>query len=106
MGSSKKALFATFCLAMVPAFLSHFIWAISLAVVMYFVAFYATEKIEDDKKWWIIAAIVIGATLIMTPTHSTYFGIFFLLYFLTKCALEKRFIKHDFYAGALGVGLS
>jgi hypothetical protein len=106
MGSSKKALFAAFCLAMIPAFLSHFIWAISLSVTMYFVAFYAAEKIKDDKKWWWITALAVGGNLIITPTHSTYFGLLFLGYVVTKCVLEKKLLKPEIFAGLLGVGLS
>ena len=106
MNNSKKALFAAFCLAMIPAFLSHFIWAISLSVTMYFIAFYAAEKIQDDKKWWIVAGIAIGANLMITPTHSTYFGLLFLAYVATKCVLEKKLVKPEIYAGVLGVGLS
>ena len=106
MRNSKKALFATFCLAMVPAFLSHFIWAISLAVILYFVAFYATLKIEDESKWWIVAAFMVGGTLLLTPTHSTYFGLFFLLYFITLCVVHRKFMKYEFLAGLVGLGLS
>ncbi len=104
--STKKALFAAFCLAMVPAFLSHFIWAISMAVVLYFTAFYAAEKIEDDKRWWLVTAAMAGSALLMTPTHSAYFGIFFLAYVITKCALHKKLLFPDILAGAVGIMLS
>src|SRR3989338_859483 len=46
----NKALFATFALLSIPAFMSHFIWAISLTVPLYFVAFYALERMKYDKK--------------------------------------------------------
>ena len=105
-GSKKKALFSTFALAMIPAFLSHFIWAISLTVPLYFVAFYCTEKIEDDKKWILPSSLVIASTLTISPTHSTYFGLFFILYFITKMVLAKRFLRHLFFSGFLGLFLS
>src|SRR3989338_5458510 len=47
-GSKKKALFSTFALAMIPSFLSHFIWAIALTVPLYFVAFYCIERIKES----------------------------------------------------------
>src|SRR4030042_1450406 len=60
MGDKNKALFSTFCLAAVPAFMSHFIWAISLAVPLYFVAFYCLERIKQDKKWFIVSIAAIA----------------------------------------------
>ena len=45
----NKALFASFALASIPAFMSHFIWSISLTVPLYFVTFYALERIKYDK---------------------------------------------------------
>ncbi|MDP7115533.1 MAG: hypothetical protein QF632_04075 [Candidatus Woesearchaeota archaeon] len=104
--SSKKALIAAFCLAMVPAFLSHFIWALGMSVILYFVAFYATEKIGDDTRWWMVGAVAVGGNLLMTPTHSTYFGIFFVLYFATKCILERKVLIKEATAGIVGLMLS
>src|SRR3989344_5082914 len=106
MGSPRKALFSTFVLASVPAFLSHFIWALALSVPLYFVTFYAVEKIKHDKKWWIVAALVMVTTLTSSPTHSAYFGILFVLYFLAKMALERKFLLYPLLAGFLGVLLS
>jgi len=104
--SPKKALFSTFALFAVPAFLSHFIWGIALTMPLFFVSFYAVEKIKDDKKWWIIAGIVISATLTSSPTHSTYFGLFFIIYFVGRALFQRKFLLYEFLAGALGVLLS
>ncbi len=105
-GNKNKALFAAFIIAMIPAYLSHFIWAIALTMPLYFVAFYCTEKISEDKKWAMPSALVIASVLTISPTHSTYFGFFFALYFLTKTILEKKFLKHLFFAGISGALLS
>ncbi|MBS3102923.1 hypothetical protein J4458_05775 [Candidatus Woesearchaeota archaeon] len=104
--SSKKAFFSTFALFAVPAFLSHFIWAISITMPLFFISFYSVEKIKDDKKWLIIAAIVIAATLTSSPTHSTYFGLFFIIYFIARALAERKFLLHEFLAGFLGMLLS
>ena len=104
--SSKKALFSTFALFAVPAFLSHFIWAIAITMPLFFVSFYAVEKIKDDKKWWIIAAVVIASTLTASPTHSTYFGLFLVLYIITKIILERKLLLYHIFAGLFGVLLS
>ncbi|MBS3132170.1 hypothetical protein J4212_07065 [Candidatus Woesearchaeota archaeon] len=106
MKSSRKAAFAAFALFAVPAYLSHFIWALGFTMTLYFVSFYAAERIREDNKWWSIAAIVILTTITSSPTHSTYFGLFFLLYFFTRTAVERRFLKYEFMAGALAVFLA
>ena len=102
----NKALFATFALASVPAFLSHFIWSITLSVPMYFVAFYAVERIKHDRKWLFVSAVMIGAALTISPTHSTYFGMFFAIYYIIKVIAEKKFLVDYASAGIIGVLLS
>ncbi len=104
--SSKKALFSTFILFSVPAFMSHFIWAISLTMPLFFVAFYAIEKIKDDRKWIIVSATVIAAALTSSPSHSTYFGLFFVIYFIVKTLSEKKFMFYHLIACIFGVLLS
>jgi len=91
-GNYNKALFSTFALASVPAFMSHFIWSISLSVPLYFVSFYCLERIKYDKRWVILSVVMIGASLVVSPTHSTYFGIFFVLYYATKVILERKLL--------------
>lgn len=105
-GSMNKALFATFALASIPSFLSHFIWAISLSVPLYFACFYALERIKHDLRWWIISGIVMAAILISTPTHSTYFGLFFAIYLAAKLLADKKMLLPLAGAGALGISLS
>ena len=104
--NKNKALFATFALLSIPAFMSHFIWAISLAVPLYFVVFYALERIKWDKKWWIVATLSMATVLTATPTHSTYFGLFFVLYLVTKVILERKILIWHTLAGTLGLLLS
>ena len=97
--SSKKALYSTFALFAIPAFLSHFIWAIALTMPLFFVSFYAVEKIRHDKRWWIVAALIIMPTITSSPTHSTYFGLFFIIYFIARTLVERRLLIYEFLAG-------
>jgi len=106
VSNRNKALFATFALASIPAFLSHFIWALALSVPLYFVVFYAVERIKYDKRWWIVSGLVMFTALTSSPTHSTYFGLFFVLYLLTKMILEKKILINHALAGILGISLS
>jgi hypothetical protein len=105
-GSRNKALFAAFALFSIPAFMSHFIWGLSLAVPLYFVAFYAFERIKYDRKWWIVTGLVSVAPLTSSPTHSAYFGMFFVLYFLTKVLLDRKFLLYHAAGGLFGLSLS
>lgn len=105
-GNRNKALFAAFALLSIPAFMSHFIWSISLAVPLYFVVFYALERIKHDNKWWIIAALVLATGLTSSPTHSTYLGLFVLLYLITKMILERKVPAYHSMAGIFGVMLA
>ena len=89
-GNKNKALFATFALLSIPAFMSHFIWGISLSVPLYFVVFYALERIKYDKKWWIVTGLVSVGAFTSSPTHSTYLGLFIVLYYVTKVILGRK----------------
>jgi len=105
-GSRNKALFAAFALFSIPSFMSHFIWAISISVTLYFVVFYALERIKHDKKWWILTGLVMVAVLTSSPTHSTFFGLLFAFYVATKMILEKKILAYHALAGVLGLILS
>jgi len=106
IGNRNKALFATFALAAIPAYLSHFIWAVSLITTLFFPAFYCLERIKYDKRWWYAAALVIGGIMVVQPTHAFKFGIFFLIYWLVKALIERKFLLHTLLAGASGLLLS
>ena len=106
MGNRNKALFATFALASIPCFLSHFIWAISLTMPLIFVSFYCVERIKHDGKWWIVAALVMITTLTSSPTHSVYFGVLFVFYWLTKTIVQRKFLPYETLAGIAGLAMS
>jgi hypothetical protein len=103
--SRKKALFATFVITIIPCFLSHFIWASTLAIVLFFPAFYAAERIRVDKRWWMVAAVSIAGVLLSQPSNGGIFGMLFVMYWLAKVATGRSFNKHIFLAGVIGVAL-
>ncbi len=61
IGDRNKALFATFVLAAIPSYLTHFIWAHALAITLICPTMYAFERIKSDWKWSFTAAIMVGA---------------------------------------------
>ncbi len=93
MKSNKKALMATFILAMVPSFVSRFIWAHSLVITLLPVFLYALVKIEDNKRWAIIAGIVFGCTTLIQPTQPVKFFVMFLIFISIKLFKDKNLLK-------------
>ncbi len=106
LSSSKKALFAAFALFAMPAFMSHFIWAIALTIPLMFVSFYCLERIREERSWAIPAAIVIGATLTISPSHSAYFALFLAIAVALKTILARRFLWNEYFASAGGIAIS
>ena len=100
LNSSFTALLATAFLAAMPAYLSHFIWAISLMFPVLFASLYAFERIGSDRRWAYVAATVTAPGLVMTPSHSVYFALMLGLYALVKIA----FVKHRMHILLAGCG--
>ena len=114
--SDKIAIAAVFLLAVMPCFMSHFIWSQTLSLVLWFPALYALEKIREEKsaKWILATAMIIASILITEVFSALLFGIFFLVYFVIELAvktfkskpspsvLKKDSIRPFFLAGFLG----
>lgn len=98
--------FAAFCLFVIPSFMTHFIWATSLSLTLFFPAFYAVESTKDDKKWIFIAGILIASVLCTQITTSLAFGVLFIVYMLVKETIERHNSGYIFLAGVLGVALA
>ena len=64
------------------------------------------ERIKHDRNWLILAALAMVTAFTSSPTHGTYFGLFFALYFLAKTLLQRKFLVYDALAGILGAALS
>lgn len=90
MGNKQKALFATFVLAMIPCYQSHFIWAHSLAVTLLFPSMYCLERIKDDKRWMYTSILVISGILLTHPTQSIKIGMMFFIYFFVKSLYDRK----------------
>ena len=106
-GKRNKALFATFVLAAVPAYLSHFIWAAALAMTLFFPALYALEMMKHDKKWKWVAVAAIAGILVSQPTHAIVLFSMMLMYMLVKFISEKDIISHATAAlGGIALSLS
>ena len=92
--NSKKATLATFFLTCIPCYLSHFIWAHSLAVTLFIPAFYLILKSIDEKKYVFPAGIVSGGIFLTSPTQPIKFTILLLILIAVTSLVRKQFQKN------------
>jgi hypothetical protein len=98
--SRRKAIWATFVITILPCFMSHFIWAQTLGIVLIFPAFYCFEKIKHNWKWAIPGALVTAGIFLSQPSTAAFFAIMFAIYFAAKLfaahpGKEKLFSKEN-----------
>jgi len=114
-GRASTALWMTGVLWVLPCFMSHFIWAQSLALVLFFPAFCAMERTVRERGWGIVAAVVIAGVLLSQPSAAVIFGIMAVLYWgvnllFTLFGRDGRFplraLLHQAASGVGGVLLS
>lgn len=76
---SRNALWATFALAILPSFMSHFIWAQTLSMMLVFPALYFIEKFSKDggaslrSGFCILAVLSVAAVCITQPSTAAMF---------------------------------
>src|SRR3989344_9209804 len=104
LDSAAKALLATFFLAMAPAYFSHFIWAHSYVVALFFPAMYALLMIAEDKRWfWIASLLVASIWVTQNIEEPIKLTVMMLLFVLAASVIHKRFFKLE--TGAIGLGI-
>lgn len=90
MHDSTKALLATFFLAAVPSYLSHFIWAHALIVTLFFPTLYAIEMLKEDKRWMYVLALLFAGLFLTQPDQPIKLGIMVGFYYVVKLISEKK----------------
>lgn len=78
-----KSLASTFMITMIPCFMSHFIWSQTLALVLFFPAFYCLIQIREKKEFLIPSIIIISSILVSQPSTAAIFGIMAGLYWIS-----------------------
>lgn len=104
--SSVISAFSTIVLAMIPSYLSHFIWAHSFIPGFIFLSFLFLEKIKHDKRWIFAASVSISALILTSFTQAIKFYMLLMIYFSVKSVADKRFHLETISAGILGFLLS
>ncbi len=100
----KIALFSAFFLLSMPAFMGHFIWAQTLAMLFLFVAFYAMERSLQDKRFVLPTGVAIGAIAITQPSVAVTFILMAGLYLAAKFYRDgKSILKPLVMAGSIGI---
>ncbi|MBU0615719.1 MAG: hypothetical protein KJ601_06505, partial [Nanoarchaeota archaeon] len=107
VGGRNRALYATIILAMIPCYLSHFIWAHSLVITLIFPLFYTFEKSRYDPKWAYIGGIVF-ASIWVTQNLSQPLKISTLLfiYIVVGSITRNKFMKSVTFASFFGLLLA
>lgn len=100
-----KAVLATFVVATMPCFMSHFIWSQTLALILMFPAFYALLKAHRTQcmKWSALTVLCVVAILVAQPSTAAIFGIMFGLVWISECLVTRSFAKRTFLIGVVGV---
>ncbi|PIN73346.1 hypothetical protein COV20_03890 [Candidatus Woesearchaeota archaeon CG10_big_fil_rev_8_21_14_0_10_45_16] len=105
-----KALFATFVLASVPAYLSHFIWAHSLVITIFFPTMYAfIQAVRSDEKegWWIVALILVASIWVSQNLEQPIkLTSMLIIYLVLVSIIHKKFFYRCYAALAGGIALS
>jgi hypothetical protein len=89
-GSGTLALFSTFMLASLPAYLSHFIFAHSLGAGLFAVGLYFVLKSNESNSWILPAIFAIAGLLVIQATVSVVFGIFSGVLFVGVCVQQRK----------------
>lgn len=103
-GDYKIALASAFMLAAMPAYLSHFIWAHALVATLFFPAFYAIDRIRNDKRWAYIAAICISALFFTHPSQSIKLALMVGIYWAVRSVCKKK-IDWKIISSGVGAGV-
>ena len=105
--NEAKVLLSTFFLAAIPCYLSHFIWAHSLAVTLFFPAFYCVLKCRDDKRFILPTGIVMAGIFLIQPTQSIKLCLMvFLLFIIIAIVNKKLIINKNCSCGENNIGNS
>ena len=102
----SQALWATFFLACIPCYLSHFIWSHSLVVTLFIVAFYCVLKSREDNRFFIAAAVVTAGIFLTQPTQPLKFMIMLCLLYGSILLVKKRLPVKLLFIPLLAVVLS
>ena len=103
------SIIATFIIAMLQSFMSHFIWSQSYLIMMFLVAFYCIKNLEQDWGWFFPGVISIAAVFLSQPSGAVIFVIMFAGYWIANVMMNGFMSEWDavltFFVGGLISGV-
>jgi len=102
MKNTNKALFATFVLAAIPCYLSHFIWAHSLVITLFFPTMYAFEMIKKDRRWTWLAMLMVASIWVSQNISQPIKLTSLLIIYIIVASVTHRQVLKDHVAALLG----
>jgi hypothetical protein len=103
----NKALLATFILASIPSYLTHFIWAHALAITLFYPTILAFEHAKEDKKWLFIATILVASVWVSQNIEQPLkITTMIILYLIVTSIAHTKIWKEGFAALGAGILLS
>jgi len=104
--STPKALAATTIFAMIPSYLSHFIWAHSLSITLFIVSLYCLVRIAESKQWILPTIILIGGIAFTQPSKLLKYSAMFFIFLVFISLSRKKLAWPEIGAVAGGYALS
>ena len=104
--SSSKAILATFFLAMIPTYLTHFIWTHSLALTLVIASLYFLINFTSSFKESFVAAIPIAAVFVTSESDSIKLILLIALFFIARSIIMKKLDYKSASAGFFGLLIS
>jgi len=104
--NQRAGLLATAALASMPAWLSHFIFAINLSCVFLPLLIYMLIKIDENKRWSAAGAAAFAAVWLTHFSSAVAISLLFITYLLTKAFCENNLNRRLIIVGAAGFAAS
>jgi len=89
----NKSLLSTYFLFCIPCYLSHFIWAHSLIIALFFPALFLTFKATENRKFLFPAILVTAGIFLVQPTQAVKYVCLVILLFLA--VLSDRTLRKE-----------
>ncbi len=102
-GDASMAFWGTFAAAMVPAWVSHFIFSLSYNMALIPVLLYSVFAIENDKRWRFVSGILLGALWINHFYTAVIMTLMLVIAWFLKLILADKGAKYHFESLALGM---
>jgi hypothetical protein len=104
--NEKKAVLATFFLTIIPCYLTHFIWAHSLVITLFFPALFGLIKANKEKLYIFPTSIIISGIFLTQPTQSIKFCILVSLMIAASYIVYKKLPRKIIITLLLGISIS